>query len=161
MKIIFNEDKIIIYLNKENTKFVLNEDDSLKHYFQNLFYKLKKHFNIETSNFYNIDVFCDEYYGYVLEITASNLYYDYFDQIDMQINIIKSLPFLYEIDYSFLNNLNLSYYKKGSKIYLKPNNQINSMKFGQVIEYSKIIYGDEIENIINNSEKVNVWKSQL
>lgn len=156
MKIETLGDKIIVFLNKKNIDFNLNDDDKLRNYFKDLFLKLKNNFDMESSFLYNIDVYSDEFYGYILEITSNDEYYNYFDQIDMQINILKNKSFLYEIDYSFLENFDVSYFKKGSKIYIKLNNEINDILLGRIIECSNIIYGEETNDIIRYGEKVKV-----
>lgn len=155
MKVIVDADKIIVFLSKNNIRFNLEDENELKKYLADLILKLNNKLDLNDNSFYNIDVYYDNYYGYILEITGDNNYYNYFSQIDMQVNIIKGKAFLYEIDYCFISNDKVVYYKNGSKIYLKLVDKIDDILLGKIIECSKIIYGKEINDIIRNSEKVN------
>lgn len=159
MKKIIEDDKIIIFLKKADISFDLKDEEKLKDYFQKLLLKLKNKIDLEDSSFYNIDVYSDEYYGYVLEITSNDIYYDYFNQIDIQVNILKNLPFLYEVDYEYLINLDATYYKKGSKLYIKLNKKIDDIIFEELIENSNIIYDDQVKKILKQSKKVDYEKT--
>lgn len=152
MKLIFNNNKIIIYLNK---KLIL-DNTKLDTYFKNLFLKLKDKYNTKIVGYYNINVYTDKTYGSIIEMENQDLdYYNYFDQVDMEIKIIKN-DFLYQIDYDYVTKdiLNKTVlYKFDGKLYLKI---LDDIILNKILECSKVIYGQELKKIYRNSEKVKV-----
>lgn len=161
MKTVIRDDKIIVFLNKkEIVDLDFNNELKLEEYFKTLFVKLKKKYKIELSGYYNIDIYPDEYFGIILEIQNEELeYYNYFNQVDMKINILKNSSFLYEIEYGFLDKEILEQvicYKNNDKIYLKIEKNIAEMTFAKILEYSEIIYGDVIDDIIKYGKKVRI-----
>lgn len=161
MKIVMRDDKIVVFLNKkEIVNLDFNDELKLEEYFKMLFIKLKKNYEIELNGYYNIDVYQDKQFGAILEIENEELeYYNYFNQIDMKINILKNSSFLYEIEYGFLDNEILSQticYKNSDKIYLKIEKDINDITFAKILEYSEIIYGDVIQDILKYGKKVKI-----
>lgn len=161
MKTITDNDKIIVFLNKkEVSKITFKDEQKLEDYFKDFFIKLNKIYDMDINGYYNIDIYLDENYGAVLEIKNEDLdYYNYFSQIDMKLNISKTTSFLYEIKYEFLDNSllkNAICYKSSDKIYLKINKEIDEYSFFKLIEYSNIIYGRKVENILKYGKKVRV-----
>ena len=152
MKLIFNNNKIIIYLNK---KLIL-ENAKLESYFKKLFLKIKDKYNIKIIGYYNINVYNDKNYGSIIEMENQDLdYYNYFNQIDMEIKINKN-NFLYQIDYEYLTKELLSkvnVYKYNEKLYLKI---LDSNIINKILEFSKVIYGEEINKILKKGKKVKV-----
>ncbi len=152
MKLIFNNNKIIIYLNK---KLIL-ENAKLESYFKKLFLKIKDKYNIKIIGYYNINVYNDKNYGSIIEMENQDLdYYNYFNQIDMEIKINKN-DFLYQIDYEYLTKELLSkvnVYKYNEKLYLKI---LDSNIINKILEFSKVIYGEEINKILKKGKKVKV-----
>lgn len=161
MKTVIKDDKIVVFLNKNNIfDLDFNDEKKLKEYFKKLFSQLKKNYNYEVSGYFNIDVYKDKNYGMILEIENEQLdYYSYFNQIDMKINIYKDSLFLYEIGYNFLNAdiiKNVICYRYIDKIYLEIKKEINDIIFAKILEYSDIIYGDEVQDIKKNSKRVKI-----
>ena len=152
MKLIFNNNKIIIYLNK---KLIL-ENAKLESYFKKLFLKIKDKYNIKIIGYYNINVYNDKNYGSIIEMENQDLdYYNYFNQIDMEIKINKN-DFLYQIDYEYLTKELLSkvnVYKYNEKLYLKI---LDSNIINKILEFSKEKYGEEINKILKKGKKVKV-----
>lgn len=152
MKLIFKDNKIIVFLNKK-----LNLDKTkLENYFKRLFLKIKDRYNLKLSGYYNINVYLDDYYGSIIEIENEDLdYYNYFNQVDMEIKLNKT-TFLYEIDFDYINKEILEktiVYKVNNKLYfkVKDKNIVN-----KIIECSKIIYNEQVKEIIKKSEKVKI-----
>ena len=160
MKVSINsDDEIIIFLSKEYIQ-ELNFSDrkTTEIYFKNLFYKLNKKYNIEMKGFYNINVYMDKRYGYIIEINIEDIdYYAYFgNQLDMKINLIKDDNFLYEIDFLYLEAdlLNACHiYKDGRKLYLKIKDDI---VLDRLLEISNIIYGEDSKKILHDSIEVRI-----
>lgn len=160
MKTIYNEDKIIAFLNREQIKSIqFNNKEKLEEYFKKLFIKLNDKYDIEFNGYYNIDIYVDNNYGMIIEIMNEDMdYYNYFNQVDMKINIIES-SFLYEIKYEFLNKdilENTLCYKYLDKIYLKLKENINNIILSRLLEFSNVIYGKQVDKILNISKKVNI-----
>lgn len=152
MKLIFKDNKIIVFLNK-----VLELDKkNLEIYFKKLFLKIKEKSGLKLNGYYNIIVYTDSYYGSIIEIEDEDLdYYNYFNQIDMEIKVNKTV-FLYEIDYEYINKEILNktiIYKLKNKLYFK---LIDKSILNQIIECSKIIYDDKVKEIMKTSKKVRI-----
>ena len=163
MKLIVDNNKFIVFLNKdENIDF--DNKTKMEKYFKNLFYKIKNKYKINISGYYNIDIYIDRYYGNIIEIEDEKLdYYTYFNQIDMEINVLKNSLFLYEIGYEFLDKKILDKvicYKIEDKIYLKIICDIDDVLLAKIIEYGNVLYGKEVDKILKQGKKVILWKNQ-
>ena len=163
MRVDINSDEeIIVFLSKSyipELNFIDRKKTEI--YFKNLFRKLSKNYNIETNGFYDVNVYINNYYGYVLEIIIDNMdYYTYFgNQIDMKINIIKDNDFLYEIDFLYLEPSFLKFcdiYKSGKYLYLKIKKDIDNITLGRILERSNIVYGEESKKILKESIEVRI-----
>ena len=97
------DDIIVVFLMEFSYK-----DENLEDEFKNLLDKLNKVYNIDIKGSYKINLYKDKIYGAVLEIIKDSDYYDYFNAIDLTINIIDS-HFLYEIN-DYIYNLNSDIY---------------------------------------------------
>lgn len=137
------DDIIVVFLMDFSYK-----DENLEDEFKNLLDKLNKVYNIDIKGSYKINLYKDKIYGAVLEIIKDSNYYDYFNAIDLTINIIDS-HFLYEIN-DYIYNLNSDMYLYNNKIYVDINNKKDLYK---VLEYSTIIYKEN--SIIKNGKKIN------
>lgn len=161
MKTIIRDDKFIVFLNKSNIEDIdFKNDEQLEQYFKNIFSILNKRYNIELNGYYNIDIYKDNNYGIIIEIENEDMdYYNYFNQIDMKINVSKTNSFLYEIKYEFLDNSlleNVVCYKYFDKIYLKIKENVEDFIFSKILEFSDIIYGEKTNEILRYSKKVNI-----
>lgn len=160
MKTILKNDKMIVFLNKkEIDKITFSDKENLEEYFKTVFNKINKNYDIDINGYYNIDIYLDDNYGAILEIENEDLdYYNYFNQIDMKLNISKKTSFLYEIKYEFIDSMilkNSICYKYLDKLYLKIE-QLEETDYLKLIEFSNIIYGSEKDNIIKYGKKVNL-----
>lgn len=162
MKLIVGNNKFIVFLNKdENIDF--DNKTKMEKYFKDLFSKIKNKYNVDISGYYNIDIYIDKYYGSIIEIEDEQLdYYTYFNQIDMEINVLKNSLFLYEIGYEFLDKKILDKvicYKINDKIYLQIISDIDDLLLAKIIEYGHILYGKEVDKIVKQGKKVKLWKN--
>lgn len=137
------DDIIVVFLMDFSYK-----DENLEDEFKNLLDRLNKVYNIDIKGSYKINLYKDKIYGAVLEIIKDSDYYDYFNAIDLTINIIDS-HFLYETN-DYVYNLNSDIYLYNNKIYVDINNKKDLYK---VLEYSTIIYKEN--SIIKNGKKIN------
>ena len=152
MKLIFKDNKIIVFLNKPvKLKEIKSED-----YFKKLFINVKNKYNLKLNGYYKINVFVDKFYGSIIEIENEELdYYDYFNQIDMEIKVINS-TFLYQINYDYLTKdilEKVNIYKIKDKLYIKI---LEQDILNKIIEYSKIIYDESVKKILKASKKVKI-----
>ena len=129
------------YLSFDN-KELLEEE------FKEVLDKLEKVYKIEINGSYKINVYKDNIYGSVLEIKKDKDYYDYFNTIDMNINIIDS-NFLYEVEDYFIDTSS-DIYCYNDKFYLDVKNREELLK---IIENSKVIYKEN--HIRKNGKKLN------
>lgn len=158
MKINVSDEDIIIYLNKYYTKQIDFLDlTCLEEYMHDLFLTLKNCYNLKISGYYNIDVYIDNNYGVIITMQHEDLeYYDYLgEQIDTQVAIHNNINFLYKIADFFgvkncLTNIDYSLYKYNNELYIKVNDKIDDISFGNLLEYSTEICYD-IERIMKKN----------
>lgn len=150
-----SEDNFIVFLNNlyiNNHKLQLNAN--FEECFKLLFKTLSNSYNIDISGYYDIKIYCDKLYGYILNIKREDLdFYDYYDeQIDMKISINEDQKFLFKLkDTSVLNKIILEYcylFKDEKHVYILPKKTINQQLLGNIIENSEIIYGCAAQNIL-------------
>lgn len=154
MKVIMNDDKIIVFLN--NKDYLLVEKNNIEKYIKSLFFKLENNYNLDLNGYNEVLIYKDLNYGIILELNKDDINY-FFEQSDIRVNVFRKNKFLYNIDYSYLDNEILSntvIYKYKNKIYLKIKNNINENIFNKILEYSDIVYGEKVLEILNKCEKV-------
>lgn len=152
MKLTFKDNKIVVFLNKPiKLKEIKSED-----YFRKLFINIKNKYNLKLNGYYKINVYMDKFFGSVIEIENQEIdYYDYFNQIDMEIKVIMN-TFLYEVNYEYINKSILDkiiIYKLKDKLYIKI---LDESVLNRIIEYSKIIYDNSAKIILKTSKKVKI-----
>lgn len=157
MKIELENDKVIIYIKKEEINDLnFNKVDELEEYFKNLIIKLKNLYDISITGFYNIKVFIDKIYGMVLQLEKEEI--DYYDDNQIEMRIIKEdVRFLYEVNDPFkIKKTKLI--KRKDKYYLMILENILYKDFLNVLENSKIVYNNT-ENIIKCGKIVNTFSN--
>lgn len=155
MRISIIDNDILIYINNNLINIDFEDLDTTKEYFKELFLKIKD--KVEINGFYFVNVYKDDLYGIVIELTKEEMdYIDYYtDEVDMHITLNEN-TFLYEIEDIFLNkeiikNSKIIYYNK--KIYLKLKNDIDENLKGYLYEFSNLIYKDT-NNILNYGKEL-------
>lgn len=164
MKIIFDKDTIQVYLNKEYTNELdINDLSSLEEYLSRILLRLKNDFLLDISGCYELKILYDKFYGVVLVLSKHDFENDYLfeSQVDLDLNINKSNFFLYEIDdvFSIENKLlkNGTIYIYKQKLYLKLISNISSIEMGRLLEFSTLIYGENVNKIINKGRIIFIW----
>lgn len=156
MKIEYDNDKLVIFLNKLLIGDLdFNNMDNLADYFKQLFIKLKSNYKIKLNGFYYIYVYIDELFGIVLEIISGDSFFDYDDNdVDMHISLYES-KFLYKIS-DYLNFISDKYdiikYKGEYYICFNENTMISNLY--EISEFGYLIYKDT-NDIIRNGKKIN------
>lgn len=147
MKLLVNGDNIIVFLSKKKIKNASFEDEEVKDFLKKIIKKLKNYYLIELCGYYNVDVHIDSNYGAILEFEKEDLeYFDYYEgQIDLNVKV-EYEKFLYEVeDFNYFNK-KYNFYKSKDKIYLNVDN-VSDIELGQILEYSKIVYGEKALSI--------------
>lgn len=149
MKYEIVNNKLLVFLNnKLYSEFDFFNESKLQDYFRKLFIKLKDNFGLDIYGCCDIDVYFDDIYGVLLEISFNDDVYELYNDVDMSIKISKYRNFLYKVnDYykEFVGN----YYSYMGELYFKPCD-IDYVGLGKLIENSKIIYGEFCSEIIKN-----------
>ena len=150
-----DEANATLYLSKEYTDNIdFSNKLNIEDYFRRLFKKLKTFYSLDIKGFYNIKIYSDKYYGSILKMQKEDLeYYDCFDNhIDMRFSNKDYSSFLYEINDLFdiddsLNDKIILYIYR-NHMYVRIVKEINSIQLGRLIENSKIIFDDRINDVI-------------
>lgn len=142
-----SENDLVVFLNNKYIESIDFDDrNNLETYFRTLFLKLKNIYGINISGYYNINVYINKYFGVILEMFREPLEcFEYYNSIDMQVNIIKDCEFLYQIN-DFYDNQKLYFYK--NKLYLRISNEISFMELGKLLENGVLVYGDIVNEIL-------------
>ena len=133
-----NEDEIIVFLNKKYFYDLdLENDEKVEEYFRDIFKSLVNNYDIALKGSYTIYFYSDK-------------------KIDMNINFVNN-PFLYKINYSYLDKYLLKYsklYMYKNEFYLQIKEKIDEIILGKIIEISDIIFEDESLKIITKGREV-------
>ena len=156
-----DDDNYIVFLNKlyiGNNKLELKND--FEEYFKSLFKVLNNYYGIDIIGYYDIQIFCDNLYGYIIEIKKEDLeFYEYYqNHVDMKIIINDKQKFMYKVSntsvvcpgvlkYCYLRKLN-------NDIYLIPKKTITQVQLGYLVENSDIVYGSKALDLLNRTENI-------
>lgn len=139
MKVEYDDDKLVIYLNINNKI----DDEELCNSIIN---KLDKYYNITLKGFYDVNIYNDNNY-YIIEFIEDNIdVSDYYNKVDLH---IKSIPIkiLFNIDDIF--NINTDYFYLYNDKYYIFYDDVNIKN----IEFGKIIYKN-VDDILNLGYKI-------
>lgn len=158
MKIdVFDDGEICLYLNNSYLEEIdFSDKEVIESYLKNIFLILKKRLNKDFHGFYNIDIYVDIEYGIVIEIMKEKIdYYDYItNQIEMQVNIEMDSEFLFEVedifDYDLYLKAPIYLYNEKYYIDISKNNNFS------ILEYVKIVYGNDVTMIKRFGKKIKV-----
>ena len=147
------ENKIIVYLNKQylNNKEFL-ENNKLQEYLKRIFINLKNWYDINVYGYFNINCFLNDYYGAILEIEQSDIDFSiYSKKTDIKFTIFKDSKILFKTKNYFLKDLiksecNIHIYNNNYYIEIK---ELTEKDIAYMLENAEIIYGNEVESIIN------------
>ena len=146
-------------INKSDDNFVImipnlkdiNFDDksSLEDYFKCLFIKLKDMYNISVNGFYLIDIYIDDSYGVIIDVSSEDIeYFDYFSSsVDMEISKPKKTSFIYkvkdifDIDRCILKDFSIYFYDGYYYLFGKLNDNILIYDFVD-FEYKDDVKGE-------------------
>lgn len=142
MKVVRYNDNIIVYLYDDKKR-----NDTINEMVKKIFKILKKYYNYQLNNSYNIKLYLNKYYGMIFEIKT--YYNDITDNnVNVNIKVLKNSLFLYEVKdpLDYLDN-EIYYYDDKFFINMKKTNI-------SIYENSNIIYGKEVYKIIGSGIKI-------
>ncbi len=156
MKLILEDNKLIIFLNKLYiSNFDFEEQSNTEFFLRNLISKIKNKYNVDFEGYYNINIYTDNIYGIVINIEKENLeYFDYFNgQVEFSVKVIKS-DFLYKLEEPLDKELISKFviYRNKDIFYLKPKEKLSNRELGILLENAKIIFSSKTKDIIQNSK---------
>jgi len=134
------DEKMIIFINKS-----LDLDE-----ISALILKIKEK-NYEVKNFDNIVIYEDKNIGTILEINRGEE--NYFGVLDINVSKAKEQVFLLKLEQNINFDIKCDTYKYKNNYYLKLKEN-NNIKIGRILEYTKIVYGEEILKIMKEENKV-------
>ena len=151
MKIEKNDNNLIVFLNKKiSPKIDLNNKIELEKNFQKLFKKLNDIYDLKLNGSYEMDIYLNKEYGMILELQKEEIeYFDYYDTIDMHLNLSKYDEILYKTNDIIQNNM----YIYNGEIYIEPQDT-DFKTLGIIIENSEIIYGKKAHIIKKKGKKI-------
>lgn len=135
-----SDDKMIIFINKSVD---LDEISSI-------ILKIKNK-NYEVKNFDSIVIYEDKNIGTILEINRGEE--NCFGVLDINVALAKEQVFLLKLEQTINFDINCDIYKYKNNYYLKIK-ESDPLKIGRILEYTKIIYGEEILKIMKEENKV-------
>lgn len=158
MKIINQEDNIIIYINKT---YLNIKEDELEDKLVDIFYNLKEYYNIPLNGYYDTYIYIDYNYGIIIDMKKEEIdFIDYYDnQIDMR-TTIKKCEFLYKLEdnyyFDLFKNKNIKIYLYKNNIYLKLNKKTNEKIIINILEHCSINYNEDIDLITNYGKLLSI-----
>ena len=152
MKIDIHDNNTTIYINKVFIDFDIKEKTELERFIMNIVLKLKKKKNNKLSGFYKAFVYSNNNYGIIIDLIKQDDLDLFPELIDLKLIIFyDSEIYLKTNDYFKVKDLN-KYYKYSNNYYINIS-EINNNELLNLIEFSKIIYGNESYNL---KEKLNI-----
>lgn len=152
MKIDVVDNNLVVFLNNMKFNIDFNDRCVLEDYFRDLFLELSD-YGYDMNGSYDIDVFIDDNYGVVLEISRNEVY-DYCDIVDMKISISKYRGFLFLVNGdigSLINSCKVFCYN--GDIYVSPNS-FSFFDYGVLMENCSLIYGKDSFKIKSNCSNI-------
>ena len=137
MKVMKYKNSIIVYIYNKKIKDI---KDTIK----TILESLRKYYNYEINNSYNLKLYTNKYYGMIVEIIENDD--DSIDKniVNINLKILKDTLFLYEVNdpLDYLKN-EIYYYDNKYYINIKEKNM-------SILENSNLIYGKEAYKIIGS-----------
>lgn len=154
----YNINDFIIYLNNDYIKkYNLKLEENAQDNFKKLLNKLKSIYNLELYGYYKINVYINKYYGIIIELFKEDDEYIkiFGDSLDLKILFKNDAKVYYEIEeYNKYNLDKYNIYYYNNKFYIEIIYNNNIKEYLNLLESSKIIYGTQLEKIINNLIKI-------
>lgn len=154
----YNINEFIIYLNNDYIKKInLDLENNAEYNFRNLLDKLKSIYNLNLYGYYKVIVYINKNYGIIIELLKEDDEYIkiFGESLDLKILFKPESKIFYEIE-TFNNydigKINIYYYN--NKFYIEVLEIEKKDNYLSLLEDSKIVYGKNLFNILNNMIKI-------
>jgi hypothetical protein len=147
------ENTFLVYLNKYFIGDIDINKETIQKYLKTVFIHLKDNYNMNIYGYFNINCYINNNYGMILEIKEESIGFPFYSKkTDMKLTFYNDSKFLYNIDNYFIKDIldsnDYTLYAKDNEYYLDINN-LDEKTNAYIMENTKrIIYGDEVEEII-------------
>ena len=136
MKVISKNDKITV-ISFEKTNMDIND------YIKKIVLKLKRKYKIDIYGFYEINIYKNDKIGMIIDFIKEDDFDLFSDLLDFKINIIENADIYLKFNDYFLNKKE-KFYILNNNYYININD-ISYKKFLNMIEFSELKYGSDIE----------------
>lgn len=144
MKVEMLSNKIIVYLLDNK---IYNEYSDIEKTLVKVLDNLEKYYCIDFTNDYNLELYINKYYGMILELKENNDFI-YDDIVNIKLNILRNVLFLYEVE-DPLEYMDYEIYYYEDKFYVNAKREDVNL-----IENSNLVYGDIVYKIIGRGVKI-------
>ena len=150
---VIDKDNYIIKIYNDYFNIDIYDHDEVKQFIKNLFNEILNKYKLKGIIVFNI--YIDKMYGMIIEVSKEDDLIG--DIVDIKIKFNINISFLYEVDYLYLidndiTNQNIYYYN--DKFYLEIVNSIDKDKYIKLLDNCFVIYDNNINNIINKGIKL-------
>ena len=147
MKIKICDERLIIYLYNHNLE--LSNNTELVKEIKKILIKINNNYEFNLGGIYNILIYENLYYGYVIEIDKIKEF-EYSDYIDLKIKIKYNQPFYCVFDnYEYVYNCLNVYFD--DNLYIVNINELSNVN--SIFEFGDVIYNNYLE-ILSKSVKI-------
>ena len=148
MKFVFKDNKIIIYLNKENIDFDIFNKENLEKYIKELVLNIKKIYGYKISGSYNVNIYENKKIGLIIEFIKKESFDFFPDLIDLKLNIFYDSDVYLKLDDYFLIKKYRNIYYNNNNFYIDVTDLIKK-DILILSEFGKYIYGKNLEKLKN------------
>ena len=148
MKFVFKDNKIIIYLNKENIDFDIFNKENLEKYIKELVLNIKKIYGYKISGSYNVNIYENKKIGLIIEFIKKESFDFFPDLIDLKLNIFYDIDVYLKLDDYFLIKKYRNIYYNNNNFYIDVTDLIKK-DILILSEFGKYIYGKNLEKLKN------------
>ena len=148
MKFVFKDNKIIIYLNKENIDFDISNKENLEKYIKELVLNIKKIYGYKISGSYNVNIYENKKIGLIIEFIKKENFDFFPDLIDLKLNIFYDSDVYLKLDDYFLIKKYKNIYYNNNNFYIDVTDLIKK-DILILSEFGKYIYGKNLEKLKN------------
>lgn len=148
MKFVFKDNKIIIYLNKENIDFDISNKENLEKYIKELVLNIKKIYGYKISGSYNVNIYENKKIGLIIEFIKKESFDFFPDLIDLKLNIFYDSDVYLKLDDYFLIKKYRNIYYNNNNFYIDVTDLIKK-DILILSEFGKYIYGKNLEKLKN------------
>lgn len=148
MRIVSNGDKLSVFIiNRDRIDF-----DNINKYMKELILKLKRKYRRDISGFYQVDVYVKDKIGMIIDFEREEEIDFFRDLIDLKVTLHEDSDVYLRFDDYFLFDKKDIYFL--DKNYYVNLDEISEKEFLFSLEFCKVIYGEELEEIRNSLKQV-------